>query len=263
VKENGAKAKLKRGEFVTAITINPISGALTEQAGLLGFDCVVADGEHGAVNDETLEDMARAAELVGATCGIRMASAFPVVAFSRRYLDAGISMVQVTQIQSAEQARQVVEAVKYPPMGKRGVGPNARALEFGAVMTRGSAQDFTNFANENTMVIVSIEDQPGLDAVEEIVAVDGIDIVMPGEFDLSTCLGYPGQVTHPVVERALDRIHNRTLAAGKVLGRGAHTPADIERVKAMGAQFSLTSVAKMISLGATPLIKHVQSAAVA
>ncbi|HEX4215995.1 MAG TPA: aldolase/citrate lyase family protein [Candidatus Dormibacteraeota bacterium] len=262
MKENHAKHKLAQGQVVTAITVNPIHDALAEQAAILGFDCVVADGEHGAVNDEHLESMARAADLGGVSCAIRLPSAMPIVASLRRYLEMGISTVQITQIQSADQAREVIEAVKYPPLGKRGVGPNARALEFGQIMAKGRMQDYVEFANRETMVIVSIEDEAGLTALPEVLKVDGIDIVMPGQVDLSSVFGIPGQTQHPKVLKALDEIGNQTIKAGKVLGRGADTPEAAELVIAAGARFILTSVSKAFSLGASPLLAGVNAARV-
>jgi 2-dehydro-3-deoxyglucarate aldolase/4-hydroxy-2-oxoheptanedioate aldolase len=134
-------------------------------------------------------------------------------------LDTGCDGVIVPQVNSAAQARSLVAAAKYPPLGARGVGM-ARANEYGA-----SFADYLAHANARTALIPQIESREAVAAIDEIVAVPGIDGVFIGPYDLSSSLGHTGEVRHPDVVDAITRVRRAAHHAGLPLGIFAATDA--------------------------------------
>jgi 2-keto-3-deoxy-L-rhamnonate aldolase RhmA len=189
--------------------VNGQSTVIAEVAALSGIDWVFFDLEHSANSLETVE---RQMQAIGerALSVIRVESANPVAI--RRALDAGCHGVIVPQVDSADVTRAVVEAGKYPPLGKRSVG-TGRAHGYGA-----RSAEYLATANRDTAVIVQIESVAAVDAIEDIVAVDGLDGVFIGPGDLSASMGLVGQPRHPDVLRVIERVRTTARAAGLPVG---------------------------------------------
>jgi 2-dehydro-3-deoxyglucarate aldolase/4-hydroxy-2-oxoheptanedioate aldolase len=180
-----------------------------------GADFVLFDMEHTGYGFERMRWV------------LTTARASPVVPFLRvpdttydlvsRGLDIGALGLMVPSVDSAEEARAVVDAAKYPPLGRRGVG-----LVFRDDWHPEGVQETLEERNDETLVIVQIETAAGLDAVEEIAAVEGIDLLWIGHFDLSTSLGIPGRFESTDYGNAVDRI----LGAGKPVGIVSGSLAD-------------------------------------
>lgn len=179
---------------------------LVEMLGYAGYDFVVLDLEHAGPNPETLENLIRAAECCGVTPLVRVPGAQPDIIL--RVLDAGAHGVVVPHVSCAEEARAAVRASRYHPLGTRGIS-GGRTTGFGTL----SLADYMALANTEILVAVMIEDREGVEAIDQILSVEGIDLVIEGAIDLSQSYGVPAQAQHPEVLAALDLVAERCEAA--------------------------------------------------
>jgi 4-hydroxy-2-oxoheptanedioate aldolase len=202
--------------------------ALVEMCGHAGFDFVIVDNEHGPAGIESTEHMLRAARGAGIIPVVRTLEADIL-----RILDIGASAIQVPQVNTAEQARRIVAAAKYPPVGRRGAAFSTRAAGYGFF----AGEAHITASNEGTSVIVMAETRTAIENIDEIVAVPGVDAVFFGPNDLSFSLGYPGQMQHPEVVRAIEHGVARVLAAGVAPGVLAPSVADFHRLRKMGVRY--------------------------
>ena len=202
--------------------------SLIEMCGHAGLDFVVIDNEHGPAGGETTEHMIRAA---------RSAGIVPVVRTNEsdilRVLDMGASAIQVPQVDSAEQAKRIVAAAKYPPAGSRGAAFSTRAAGYGFF----GGPEHVADSNQGIAVIVMAETGVAMDNIDEIASVPGVDAVFFGPNDLSFSLGHPGQMQHPAVREAIEHGVARTLAAGIAPGVLAPGCEEFQRWAAKGARY--------------------------
>ncbi len=211
-KENFLKQKFASGLFALG-TFNSIpSGSVVNVIGCAGFDFVVIDAEHGPVGMEKAEDLVRAAEVEGMSPIIRVSENNQALVL--RALDIGAHGVQIPHISSASQAKQAVQYAKYPPLGDRGLSPFTRA---GAYSLKKSLTH-TVEANKNTMVVLNVEGIEGITNLDEILKVEGIDVVFLGPYDLSQSVGKPGAVDDPKVLDFIRSCAKKIRAAGLVAG---------------------------------------------
>jgi 4-hydroxy-2-oxoheptanedioate aldolase len=168
MQRNPVKEKIRRGEAVVGAFCNIPSPAAVEILGLLGFDFVIIDAEHGIPDLETVEHMIRAAEATGITPLVRIA--LNLQQNILRYLDAGAMGIQIPLINSAPEAEAVVRAAKYPPMGRRGLAA-VRAAGYGIGRPLG---EYVRMANEETLVIVQVET---VDAVRNAAVIVKVECV--------------------------------------------------------------------------------------
>ena len=200
-----------------------------EVLGLAGFDWLLVDGEH-APNDVTT--------LVPQLMALKDSVSAPVVrppwnepVIIKRLLDAGFHNFLMPFVESADQARAAVAATRYPPRGIRGVSVSQRSNRFG------TAPDYLRIIDDNIAVMVQIESRPGLEAVDAITAVDGVDGIFVGPQDLAAALGHLGNPAHPDVQAAIRHIIQRAVAGGKSAGTLAPVEADARRYMEWGATF--------------------------
>ncbi len=177
-----------------------------------GYDFVIFDTEHHWLGLETVAWLLRSAREIGLQAYVR-APAFRGQ-WPARYLDLGCDGLIFPHVESAEQAQGIIDQVKFPQSGKRGLGTNIAHDDYAAQ----PAAEFTARRNEETLVAVQIETHAGLANREEILAVDGIDAVFIGPNDLSLSLGLPGQLDHPQVVQAIEDIFDSALAANVAPG---------------------------------------------
>jgi 2-keto-3-deoxy-L-rhamnonate aldolase RhmA len=184
-----------------------------------GFDWLFMDGEHG--NLSTLDWQ----RMLQAVAG-RSAAIIRVATNSEReikkILDIGADGIIAPQVNSAEEARHVVACCKYPPQGIRGVGL-ARAQGYGRYFS-----DYVETANVSTAVIIQAEHIDAVDNIDEIVEVDGIDAVFIGPYDLSASMGRMGQIDHPEVVSAVDRVGRACQQRGIALGYFGTTAESVQ-----------------------------------
>lgn len=250
---NIVKEKLADGEVVIGSFVYIPSPKLTEIIGLIGFDFVVIDTEHGPVDIETAEDMVRAAEWAGVTPIIRATHNTPHLIL--RALDTGAMGVHVPEINDIEGARALVASVKYSPEGERGLA-GVRASKYGL---RGPLAEYAAAANRATMVIAHIESVKAIENLDDLLSVDGIDVYFIGPTDLSNSLNIPGQTKDPrvvgLVEQAIQRIN----AAGKTAGTIAADPQTARRYIDLGVRYLATHAIKHMVDGSKRFIEEVRA----
>jgi 2-dehydro-3-deoxyglucarate aldolase/4-hydroxy-2-oxoheptanedioate aldolase len=147
-----------------------------------------------------------------------------------RALDLGARGVMIPMVESAEHAKQIVQACRYPPVGRRGAAFGFAQCDY----LGGDVGAKIRAYNDRTLVIAQIETERGLDQVEQIAAVDGIDVLWVGHFDLSNFMGIPAQFQDPRFDAAMRRVAKVALAHGKAAGFMATDAAWVARAKEMG-----------------------------
>jgi len=196
---NKLKAALQAGDAVFGLINSVPAPLLVEMLGYAGYDFVILDMEHVSVNPETLENAVRAAECAGVTPLVRVPSAAEDMIL--KALDCGAQGIVVPHVQNREQAEQVVSAGRYHPLGKRGIS-GGRTTGFGTI----DLPSYFERANREIMIVVMIEDRQGVEAIDEIVSVPGIDMVLEGAVDLSQSYGVPGNHQNEQVQTAINTI---------------------------------------------------------
>ena len=224
------KSELAAGEVILGVWIVVPWIEAVEIAGYAGYDTILINTEHGAI------DTAQAQAMVAAARGVGMAPVWRVSGVSRgeikRALDWGAAGIFVPEIKTAEEAALVVDAAMYPPLGHRGVDPY-RPVRFGLDDTTAYIQR----ANDEVAVCLNIELKEAIDNIEEIVQVEGIDVINIGPDDLSTSLAIPFQMDHPDMLDAIDRVLAAALPRNLVVGLSGGTPEHIRKWMARGMRF--------------------------
>jgi len=176
-----------------------------------GFDWLVIDGEHSPNTLQTT--LAQLQSMAAYPAAPVVRPAWNDAVQIKQILDAGAQTILVPMVQSAEEAEAAVAAVRYPPQGIRGVGSAlARSSRWNRI------PNYLERANDEMCVLVQIETPRSVDALEEILAVDGVDGAFIGPADLSASMGYLGQPDHPEVSKAIDDAIKRIVRSGKAAG---------------------------------------------
>ena len=231
VRENTLRRKLAAGGTALGPFMNCSYGAFIEAAGLAGFDYAIIDTEHGPLSIETAEDLCRAAQGAGLAPIVRVRANEP--SLIQRALDIGSAGVQVPQIETSDDAEAVVRSARYAPLGRRGLSYYTRAGDYAIHGTTG----VTDALNREQLVIIHVEGVRGLENLDGILAVDGIDVVFLGPYDLSQSFGIPGQVNDPRVVEGMEEATRRIRAAGRWAGTFAADPATAQRWIDLGVQY--------------------------
>jgi len=208
---NAVKAKLKKGELCISVMFPFFSPPLVELLGRCGCEAITFDSEHGSLDISQIEDLARTCELVGVTPLCRVPAARPEIIL--RTMDAGVMGVIVPHVKIREDAEAIVSYVKYPPLGCRGMAMPARAPGYVGM----SVEEYVTKANNETMVIIQIEDPEGVENFDSIRKTPGLDGVLIGRNDLTLSMGYQGRVDAPEVQEAIEKVASMTLDAGLTL----------------------------------------------
>ncbi|RIH67134.1 aldolase [Mariniphaga sediminis] len=221
--ENIRNKKLSIGPFSKSC-----DSAIIECIGLAGFDFVIIDLEHGPNSMETAQNLVRAATLYQITPIIRVNENNE--SMISKALDIGAQGVQVPQINNEQSARNVINAARFSPSGNRGVCRYVRAAEY----SKKNKNDYFEYSNKNTLIIIQIEGKKGLENIDSILQVEGIDIVFIGPYDLSQSMGVPGQTNHPKVLEAMKMITEKANHYNKIVGTFIETPSDLKIWKDLG-----------------------------
>lgn len=206
------KKRLQAGETVIGPFVIIPSVPLVDTLGYAGMDFCIIDTEHGPISPQSATDLVIAAQGAGVAPIIRVGDNDERLIL--RSLDVGADGVQVPQINNVDDAKRVIHAAKYSPMGARGLSVFTRAGDYFANQGVGH----TDRQNEETMIVVHIEGQRGLNNLDEIMTVDGIDVLFLGPYDISQSLGMPGDVRNPIVEAALKEAAGKARAKGRAVG---------------------------------------------
>ncbi|WP_190814817.1 HpcH/HpaI aldolase family protein [Saccharopolyspora pogona] len=212
---NPAKEKLSRGETVFSMTVRLVRTVdIAAIAHTAGFDSVYIDMEHSSFPLEAAGQICMACNHLGVTPLVRIPDLDP--AFIARVMDSGAMGIMVPGVESADEARAAVRAVKHAPLGERSLAGAAPQLHYRSLPADQTVREL----DQASMVVAQIESRAGLDAADAIAAVDGVDLLLVGASDLSVELGVAGQVDHPQVHKAFLHIIDACRAHGKTVGIG-------------------------------------------
>ncbi len=203
------KERFDSGHFMVGTWVQIPSPENVEIVGANGFEFVLIDGEHSYPTSNDVVSMIRAAEVMNLPNLVRV----PEISegLIKIFLDAGASGIVIPNVKNVEQAKQVIQYAKFPPLGKRGACPYVRANFFGA----GDIYNYYEKQNKETTVMFLLESVESIDNMEEIVKLEGADVFMLGVVDLSVDMGIPGQTSHPDVIAAVNKLSELTKKYGK------------------------------------------------
>lgn len=222
------RQRLREGPPLLSTFIIIDAPEVVEMAALAGFDALILDLEHGPFTLAQLPRLVLAARARGAYAIVRVASNEPSQIGA--VLDLGADGVLVPQVGSAEAARQVVAAGRYAPEGNRGANPWTRAADYG------SGAEWYARSNAETAVIVMIEGKEGLAALDEILAVPGLDAIFLGPVDMSQSLGVSGQTDHPLVVGEIQKSIDKAQKVGMGVAVFSANAEGARRWKSVGAR---------------------------
>ncbi|SDC76518.1 aldolase/citrate lyase family protein [Ruegeria marina] len=245
--KNPFKQALAEGRRQIGCWMSFAEAGTAEIMGTCGFDWLVVDGEHAPNDIRSIRDqlMALSASPSHPVVRVPVGEAWMI----KQALDAGAQTVLVPIVESAEQARHMVRACRYPPEGIRGVGATAaRATMYGSV------SDYIPTADAEICLLVQVENRAGMAALDEILTVEGVDGVFIGPADLSTDMGYKGNSAAPEVRAAIADAITRIRAAGKAPGILGTTDEATQAYLDMGAQFVAVGLDVMLLANAARVL---------
>lgn len=224
------KQRLLNGETLNGCWLNLGSAVTAEIVGLSGFDWVLIDLEHGAGSESATLSQIQAIEHTSAGVIVRAESTEPQRI--HRVLDMGAEGVMCPKVRNAEEALKVVKGLHYPPFGNRGVAKMVRATQFGLNFT-----DYYQKSKEQILGVVQIETREVLNHLDEVAAIEGVDVLFIGPADLTMELGIFGQFDHPDFLDAVQRIIGAAIRANKAVGILFFNPDDYQKYHKMGIRF--------------------------
>ena len=243
MRQNEMKAKFARGEPAFGCSVMMPSPQMVEMIGYLGFDWVLIDMEHGAIDIESAELMVMAAEASKITPIVRppnnLSTSISAV------MDRGAGGVQIPHINTAEDARRAVAAVKFGPGDHRGIASGTRPNRYGLVE---SMSDFVKQSNAESLVCIQLEHSAAIDNVDALLDIEGVDVYFIGPSDLSQSMGYPGDPTAKPVKDAIEQTLNKIVAAGQTPGMPS-TSDNINDLITQGVRYTYTHVPKLLKAG--------------
>jgi len=206
---NRVKKILREGGLALGTYVGGIADPqIVEIIGHAGFDAAFIDMEHTSFDLRDIQLMVMAAERVGITPIVRTPGFDP--AFILRLLDMGVQGIQVPHISDARAARAAVDAVRYAPLGDRGMAGASRASDYGKI----SMKDHMEQSNREITLAVMVEDLPALGEIDAISSVEGVDIVAVGPSDMSRALGVSGTADHPKLVETIHRVADAVRKGG-------------------------------------------------
>jgi 4-hydroxy-2-oxoheptanedioate aldolase len=225
------KAKLRQDKQVLVTALHFNDPVVFEMASLMGFDGLWLDMEHQSRSMQTAGQLVRGARVGTSDVMIRIAKGDYLR--MGRALEIGAQGIMYPRCDNAAEAREVVKWAKFAPMGVRGVD-SAGADNPYCMMP---LTDYLKQANDETFIVIQIEDPAALDNVEEMAAVDGVDVIFFGPGDFSIISGVPGQWDHPLLADAMKRIAAAVKKAGKHWGMPVFNPTFAQKVLDLGGRF--------------------------
>jgi len=241
IRPNRVKEKLAAGQVATIL-----SGAndpdLIDQLGTLDVDGIWLEGEHGGVDYADLGNLTRACDLWGKTSVVRVMDNDYATIY--RTLDRGAQGICVPHVNTRAEAESVVAAGKFAPLGKRGMYTSRQGFGVG---------DYLKTANDQSLLIVLIEDIAAVRSLDEVVKVDHIDCFFVAPSDLATSMGQIGNPGHPEVQQTIDGAIKKIIQSGRVAGTLVNV-TNVERYTRLGVRLVMTSFFPWIQAGAKDLI---------
>jgi len=225
------KAKLKKGEPALMLKSNFLSPRVVEMLGYLGYDCLWLCNEHLAMDESTLDSLVLAARSMGMDVALRrnMGSYEDLL----RPLEMGVQGFMIPRVRSVDYIKRVVDYVKFPPLGHRGVDAVNVDADYGFLPLK----DYLKRSNEETFIMAQIEDKEAIPLIDQIAAVEGVDILFVGPLDLTVSLGIPGQFRDPEIIKVIDAVAAACAKHGKCAGTPALGPEDTKTLMKKGYRF--------------------------
>ena len=248
IRPNRVKQALAAGKVATILsgTNDP---DLIDQLGTLDVDGIWLEGEHGGVDYADLGNLTRACDLWGKTSVVRVMDNDYATIY--RTLDRGAQGICVPHVNTRAEAEAVVESAKFSPLGKRGMFTSRQG--FGVA-------DYLKTANDQSLLIVLIEDIVAVKALDEILKVDHIDVFFVAPNDLATSMGHIGNMGHPDVQKTIDGTLSRIVQAGRTAGMLVNT-ANVERYTRLGVRALMTSFFPWVQSGVKELAERAAAGA--
>ena len=245
MRENRIKRQLQAGQ--TAIAVSGHHNAdMIDFLGQFGFDGVWLEGEHGPVDWDAIGDLSRACDLWGMASVTRVNNNDPGTIM--RALDRGTMGIVVPHVNTREAAEQAMKSAKFAPIGYRGM--------FGGRQSFG-VPDYLQRANDQTFVVVLIEEIEAVNNLADILTVDNIDVFFVAPADLAQTMGHIGNHTHPDVQATIDKALAQIVAAGRTAGTLA-TDDNVARYRDAGVRFFLTGWPNWVAQGAKGFLQRVR-----
>ena len=245
MRENRIKRQLQAGQ--TAIAVSGHHNAdMIDFLGQFGFDGVWLEGEHGPVDWDAIGDLSRACDLWGMASVTRVNNNDPGTIM--RALDRGTMGIVVPHVNTREAAEQAMKSAKFDPIGYRGM--------FGGRQSFG-VPDYLQRANDQTLVVVLIEEIEAVNNLADILTVDNIDVFFVAPADLAQTMGHIGNHTHPDVQATIDKALAQIVAAGRTAGTLA-TDDNVARYRDAGVRFFLTGWPNWVAQGAKGFLQRVR-----
>jgi len=255
MRENTLKQRLYAGKAAFGVMCTFPSPPVVEMLGHLGFDWILLDNEHGSITVDTAEACIVAAELNGMAPIVRpVGNRAEIIA---PFLDRGAWGVQVPHVNTADEARAAVDAVKYGPEGHRGIFSGGRPAGYGF---KGATADYAREANRQTLVCLMLEEVEAIENLPELVTVPGVDVYFIGSGDLSQSMGHTGQPTHPEVQQVMERGIKTITGAGRIAGCSCPDNL-IPKFLGLGVQYFHSGVNRLLQQSSEAYLKTMRQAA--
>ena len=248
IRPNRVKQKLAAGQVAT-IVAGTNEPDLIDQLGTLDVDGIWLEGEHGGVDYGELGNLTRACDLWGKTSVVRVMDNDYATIY--RTLDRGAQGIVVPHVNNRAEAESVVAAGKFGPLGKRGMYTSRQGF---------GVDGYLKTANDQSLMIVLIEDIVAVRSLDEILKVDHIDCFFVAPSDLATSMGQIGNMGHPEVQQTIDGAIKKIVQSGRVAGTLVNV-GNVERYTRLGVRVVMTSFFPWIQAGAKELIERAAAGA--
>jgi 4-hydroxy-2-oxoheptanedioate aldolase len=248
IRPNRVKEKLAAGQVATVLsgTNDP---DLIDQLGTLDVDGIWLEGEHGGVDFADLGNLTRACDLWGAASVVRVRDNDYATIY--RTLDRGAQGIVVPHVNTRAEAQAVVDASKFAPLGKRGMFTSRQGF---------GVSDYLKTANDQSLLIVLIEDIAAVRNLDEILKVDHIDVFFVAPNDLATSMGHIGKLDLPEVQKTVDGALTKIVQSGRKAGTLVNS-GNVERYTRLGVRCIMTSFFPWIAAGAKDLMERAAAGA--
>ena len=232
---NSAKARLKKNQLAVGIGVRLVRNVdIVKVMKAGGYDWLFLDLEHGIMSIETAAAICIAAQDSGIAPIVRVP--YGELAMATRVLDGGALGIVIPHVDTAEEAKEIADRLRYPPHGHQSVGGGQAQFDYAPM----KMADMTRRSDDNTLITVMIETPKAVRNAEAIAAVPGIDSLLVGSSDLSMEMGIPGENGHPRIQEAVDKVIAACRKHGKWPGMGGVNGEDLfRRYIAAGMRFIL------------------------
>jgi 2-keto-3-deoxy-L-rhamnonate aldolase RhmA len=256
LRTNLLRERINRGGVLIGVAPPFVSADVVEFFGLLGFDWILLDGEHGPIGVESCYSLVRAADAAGLATVVRIPANEPWLVLT--YAESGADAILVPHITDAAAGEQLVQAIRYAPSGRRGSMSASRAANYGLTQT---ASDYFAASDHHALPMAMIEDMEALENLDQIAQVDGLDTFLIGPGDLAMSMGYPGGYDDPTVRAEVHHAATRLSQAGKTVATVVADTASAAAAIEAGCRLITLSAAAVITRSTREAISTIRAAA--